>query len=853
MLVLLSVVCAQPCGVFGTVYEGDGSTPAVGALVTAENKRTDEIKEYTTLSDGSYGIDFQELCEGGDLIFIQASKEGHSGSRTGYLPADPHFLTDFDIVLGGGSTSTTTTTTSTSSTTTTTHSSGGLSISPSSLEISQKAGEESSYYLTILNNGGGTMITAFVSGIPTDWVSLSPQTFYLNSGETRVIQVEVDIPDDESDEEAGYILVNSQQIPITIEIEKEYYEIIDREWFDEDESIYLDDYEFFITKISSSYIKVDLYEDDDEIEENVRCDEDEETEIGSHFKIEVHDIKSSDEVKLSLYADEELEDERKSYEYTLFDDATVNTGTWLNFEYGQFYLYFNTVADTGARIDYYETAQPQTISCFIGSDCKIGDNILLKVTSITRGTSFGTGMLTVTLKSKNQYMVYQSNTPFQGSQQNTPFPGSQQNTPFPGSQQNNPFQPSQQQQTLTQGNIYISIAGGKIAPNHKVIFYIKDYNNMPVRTGTLTVDVDEPISADINEGLATVRFPQTIECPILITATSAGYQTTPQVFTSCNEEEGEDGIWYSTTGGKEEGGETETEDKLTITKSKPKYYLDDTIELIITCDNKGVDDATVTVEFPDDDEKEYTTDSDGKIEFDANEYGTYKITAEKEDYDKTKEEITIKEKTMSISINPKKPKIGDTVSIAVGASDGSSIKPKITVNGLSLPTNAITLSSAGQYDIQAELEGYETATYTFTIESPATVIHQPENLALNEPYTILLDKPALWTVQRDEEIIESGTRAEITFTPTEPGLYSIIVDGKTTTQYEVGGGTNILSTAVIVFIVIAVIAVLILAKRKQATTVKEAGGLRDKKKMTDVDKIAEKIAKGKDLDVTPYS
>ena len=884
LLAAVGNALTTPYSIVGQVFESDGTTSAVGASVTATNIRTNE-----TLTDivNTYGLfinidagNFPAGYINGDIILIAASKGGNSGSTFVQINTASGGLTAPPITLSSGGTTTTVTTTvtttttppTTSTTSPTTTISSGLIISPPSLTATQTAGTKSSYYLTIQNSGAGTTLNIFVGGIPTDWLTIEPTNPYIAQGQSIVVQIKVDIPDDEDGIKHGTIYCNTVTVPFTLTIEKRFYEVIEDEWLSEDELLSFNGFEFIIVSVGSDYIRVDLHEGGDEIVDNQRCYEDSETELGSHFKIFVHNThRGDDRAKITVYADEEFENEvgSSTYKYTLFENVQLTTGTWLSFD--QHYLYISTVADTGVKIDYYtQMGYPESHSCFINSDCKIGD-LLLTVESIMRGGSFGTGTVVLTLKSKKQEMVYQGTTPFQ-KQQQTGFSQSGLTQGFSQTGFNQGFPQAGFTQTSnpysSQGNVYISIAGGKIAPNHKVIFFIKDYNNMPVRTGTLTVDLIEPITTDISEGLATIRFPPAIECPILLTAASAGYQTTPQVFTSCSEEGGGEGMWWSTSSASQkancsdgkknchDGGCEEDIDcggpcsacKLSLSLSTATPSLDKTVDVIVTSRDKGMVDVKVTVTSPNDNTEEYTTDSDGKIGFVVTELGTYTLVAELEGYAKATKTVSTKSKTMSISLSPTRPEMGDTVYLSIAGTSGSINPTKVTVNGLPIMNNMFTVTAEGEYIVEAELAGYATGKHTFKVYGAPTLISQPDTIHLNEVNTFKLNRPSEWLIERDGVVVDSGTQHTISFTPIEPGTYCIISHGKELARYNVGGGGMDLMTATIaLFIICALIVVLVIAKRKSA--IPQSGGLRDKKQFDEVDDIVKKIQEGKEISV----
>ena len=890
LLAAVGNALTTPYLIVGQVFESDGSTSAVGASVTATNIRTGEVIVDTVNQYGWYAnVDAGNFPSGyvnGDTIQIAASKSGDTGSSLVQIDTTYGGLTAPPITLSSGGTTTTVTTTTspttsttsptTSTTSPTTTLTSGLTASPSSLTVTQTAGTKSSYYLTLHNSGVGSAINIFVGGIPSDWLTIEPANPYIAQGQSTVIQIKIDIPDDEAEVKHGIIYCNAVNVPLTLTIGKKFYEVVEEEWLSEANLLSFNGYEFTIVTVGSTYVRVDLYEDGDEIEDNQKCYEDEETELGSHFKLFVHKTNSlDDKAKITLYADEEFDNEvgSSTYKYTLFEKAQLTTGTWLSFD--QHYLYFNTVADTGVRIDYYSSMNyPESHSCFINSECKIGD-MLLTVESIMPGGSFGTGTVVLTLKSKKQQMVYQGKTPFQQQQQQTGFTQSGFNQGLTQTGFNQGFTQSGFNQGFTQtnpyssqGSVYISIAGGKIAPNHKVIFFIKDYNNMPVRTGTLTVDLIEPLTTDISEGLATIRFPQMIECPILLTAASAGYQTTPQVFTSCSEEGGDEGTWWSSSyastqkancsDGKKnchDGGCEEDVDcggpcsacKLSISLSTDTPSLDKTVEVIVTSGGKGIVDVKVEVTSHDDNTVEYTTDSDGKIDFVVGGYGTYTITAELDGYTTATKTLSTKAKTMTISVSPTHPEMGDTVYLTMSGESGSISPTKVTVNGLPIQNNVFTVTAEGEYTIDAELAGYEVGKYTFKVYGIPIVISQPDTFNLNEVNTLTLNRPAEWLIMKDGVVVDSGTQYIISFIPTEPGTYSIMSQGNELARYDVGGGVDLVFITVAMFIICALFVVLVIVKRKSASP--ESGGLRDKKKFDEVDDIVAKIQKGKEISV----
>lgn len=682
------------------------SNPQADARVEAYKDSTLLGYDYTN-PNGDYiiTIDDSQLNDG-DIILLVATYSNLIGYNNALINKSQG-SSNVNINLYPSSTTTTTTTTTTS--TTLPH----ITVSPASLDVSLYSGETTSRTLLITNIGNIIVINP---SSDLGWISFSPQSFVINPNEQKQLTVNIEVPEDadEGDYTGNIYLSGYAIVPITIHVLKQYYTIIDSEWFSEGEEINIEDYTIKIVRVSSVYAKIRVEEDGEEIDTK-KCYEDEETKIGN-FKIIVEKLDSDeDKVRLTIKATEEYEVFENFYQYTLFENEEIKTGTWLDFNYGSFYIYLNSVADTGARIDYYPTPSttPHVVTCFINEDCKIGNDILLTIHDINRINYAGAGSIICDLKSKKQYLVYKTNV--------------------------KPTEISTQQQPSNSGKIYISIAAGRIAPGAKVIFYVRDYENNPIRTGTLTIDLPEPITVDIFEGLATVRFPETIECPLLVTASAPGYQISPQVF-SCevgelysskmkgNCSDGQKNCHHGKCEvGVDCGGPCEP-CKFSMEISPTNPTKNETVTITVKFEDEPLDDVTITVTKPSGNTLTLTTE-DGKAEFEVDEDGTYTIKAEKEDFKTVTKEIKTREKKLTIVVSPPNPKIGDTVMVVVRDERGAIIKDAtVTINGATYSPDKsgiirfqITQKS---YTISASKPGYASVSKTITIAPPTTIAQQ---------------------------------------------------------------------------------------------------------------------------------
>ena len=90
-----SVSAGTPVFAIGEVVDGDGN-PIEGADVSVTcngNTKTD-----TTNSIGHYGVDFTGLASAGDSVYVEATYQGHTGSKSGYIE-DFNYVQISDITV----------------------------------------------------------------------------------------------------------------------------------------------------------------------------------------------------------------------------------------------------------------------------------------------------------------------------------------------------------------------------------------------------------------------------------------------------------------------------------------------------------------------------------------------------------------------------------------------------------------------------------------------------------------------------------------------------------------------------------------------------------------------------------
>jgi len=208
-----------------------------------------------------------------------------------------------------------------------------------------------------------------------------------------------------------------------------------------------------------------------------------------------------------------------------------------------------------------------------------------------------------------------------------------------------------------------------------------------------------------------------------------------------------------------------------------------TIDVVPATPNPG---DTVTVYAKDAETGQYvnatiTINGQQRTTFTADWCKTYNIVATAEGYVTATRTVRVKCRTMNVVFSPASPKEGDTVTFAVtDAETGEPITGyTIKINGM--PVIPPWTAKPGRHMVVVSAEGYSPRTLTIVVEEqpPELVGTLPSEVNVGEKVILTLTKPANWEVyDANGFIIESGQGDTISFTPEEPGTYTIKVNGK---------------------------------------------------------------------------
>lgn len=742
---MINVSATYP--IFGRVINSQGyGIPDVN--VTAINIRTGDALFTTTNNYGFYFFDasnFQNGFQDGDSIKIEAG--GQFKIVTINMSQSQIQVPDIVIL-------------------------NQLTVSPPSIFLNLTVGSSITFPIVLVSQ---TSQTVFISS-DIDFISLPSSKFvHANIPET----VLATITPDEAGEYSGKIKFTTPtsivSIPVTINVQGIFYKITD-DWYEEDDTISFGDYTIRIIRISDDYVRVKLYEND-ELIKSKRCYSDEITYLNDHIRVKAYNLIEDERARLLVEADEQYQlEEPEEFKYIIFENMPISTDEVLDFDYGKFYLYPVALADTGVRFNYCnveEGYKQGSVNCFIDSDCIVNDEYLIRIISIHRDE----GKVTLTIQSKNRHLATIAKKAL---------------LPL-------------QKQSQAKGGLSISMIG-KVAPNKKVIFTVTD-GNYPVKQGTLIFDVEdpltgEPLTADIAEGLATVKFPETVECPIVVTAIVPGYPKATQVFTSCSEE----ALIYS------------TKPKIEILTDKNKYFIGDDVTFIVKVNGKTKKDVNVEIITPSETFNK-KTDEDGEVRITCEEAGD--IIAKAGNVEK---KISCIKKELVITLSNPNPQLDEDVYVTVRDTSGNIVNASITLNGIPIQ-GPFNIQMPGTYTLKAVAEGYEPKTLTFTVEPRIpSIVSAPSKFEFGKEATIELNKPADWKILLNNDVIAQGHSKIIRFTPIKSGTYTLIADDAEllTTTIEQGLSIPNLMPLIALAIVIAIVVIIKYRKEKEELSTPKA-------------------------------
>ena len=631
---------------------------------------------------------------------------------------------------------------------------------PSSASVSQEGGS-SSVYSFILSNTGNTTenIVTYMYGTAQSWVSI-PGTISLNAGMSQTIYYTVDIPSSTSTGTYSVTvqslgtLQNTTDHVLTLDVTEasnssisdDWFQIAYRDWFDMGDVIEFGDYKLRIQDITSTKVEFDAYDDDD-LEETETVREGHNVTIldDNRIRVYVHDADDEDDCRLSIYSDDEdydidVTDADDLFPYILVNNQQFSKGTSLNF--GQFYLTFDFIAYNGIYVTTVSgmNMAGQTTTCIYDTECNPHETLKLTINSLS-ATSTGGGSATITINAKEQYIVtttsqqltssncnYNSQCEYWLGEGQTCADCSTSYSSSGGLNTNTVGQ-------SVAGNMVVQLRGGTIAPGHKVYFGVTDQNYFPIQTGLITIDAGPtPVMADVSNGLAKIDLPWDLRCPMGITASSTGYQTTTQIFSTCTEEGGIN--WTSlapgaTTTTLPENDSTEGDPQLILTHSGDGK-LDSSTTVTVVANSAGVSGVSMQITPPDNNLITTTTNTDGKITITLDKVGTWTITAAKNNYLDGTHTFTVERKPITIDFSPSSPQMGDSVE-AIIKSDGTNIgSHELTVSypdgsTLTKTTNSngritIDVEDVGEYKVLSPEGDYITMEQNFNVPGKELVI-----------------------------------------------------------------------------------------------------------------------------------
>ena len=281
----------------------------------------------------------------------------------------------------------------------------------------------------------------------------------------------------------------------------------------------------------------------------------------------------------------------------------------------------------------------------------------------------------------------------------------------------------------------------------------------------------------------------------------------------------------------ETGGNGDDNNSLKI-NVPDKIYAGDTFDIKVTAGGEEIEGANVLVN----ESSVGETSDDGVVEYTAKEIGTFKITAEKDDYKTANKNINVSapKEEMIVTVSPKTVYVGDTLNIeVVKAIGGEPIKgAAVSIDGDTIAKTdsdgktAYTTDKSGNLELSITKEGFEDKEvnvkvkdfeavfeYSNLVIEPLEVsagkdaaisinIGNKGNAAGNESVELLING----NVSDSKEVsLDVGNNTTVTFEYAEdvPGTYTVEIGGETAT-YTVKEKSSLLLYALIAIILLIV-------------------------------------------------
>ncbi len=269
----------------------------------------------------------------------------------------------------------------------------------------------------------------------------------------------------------------------------------------------------------------------------------------------------------------------------------------------------------------------------------------------------------------------------------------------------------------------------------------------------------------------------------------------------------------------ETGGEGNSSNSLKITVPD-EIYAGDTFNIEVTAGGKAVEDAKVTVN----ESSAGETSADGIVEYKAEKVGTFKITAEKDDYKTANKNINVsapKEK-MTVTISPETVYVGDTISIqAVKAIGGDPIEgANVSINGNVVNKTgadgkaAYTTDKSGTFKLGVTREGFVNQEVNVKVRDFealfefSNLVIKPLEVSAGKDTKISVDVGNTGNAAGNKSVelfvngnvtdsknvsLKVGENTTVTFEHVEevPGTYTIEIGGETAT-YTVNEKSSLL-------------------------------------------------------------
>jgi|GEM_PF-3806980 len=165
---------------------------------------------------------------------------------------------------------------------------------------------------------------------------------------------------------------------------------------------------------------------------------------------------------------------------------------------------------------------------------------------------------------------------------------------------------------------------------------------------------------------------------------------------------------------------------------------------------------------------------------------TYKIYAEKEGYLSNSLAISVSRLPLRISVNPPNPEPGDEITVTLMTGSEEATDAILYINNQSTGTYKKTFKvEKGTYRFEGKGDKYRTTTYTLTVKEKAITILNTSNVSVGSPVIIKLSDTTFWNVTYQGELVAQGDSDTIKFTPNQPGIYTVYVEGLGSFNVEV--------------------------------------------------------------------